>query len=251
MMKGWQITTDRYVGFFDIMGFRSMLNRFHPTDMYALMRSLHEQARHAELMARRIFQGEEQATAILSSKDSGVSLIKLIHFSDSTLAITRDDSEICSLAMTLVSHKLFIHALSNSFLLRGAIAWGQVTADFERSIFFGHPIVSAYELEEDQQWYGIVEHESVQRQASEGIQELGSDEIPLTEPFTVPLKSGARELTALNWPFWFESFDDLRAFLLPFSKTGSRKLNNYFRNTMSFGDTLWHKYRDQSPTKAV
>jgi len=96
----------------------------------------------------------------LTLATAGTQVIRIVQFSDSLVAFTKDCSDISSLAIRLASLKLFNQGLSLSLPLRGAIARGPVTADFRRMIFFAQTVVDAYELEEAQQWYGIAEHES-------------------------------------------------------------------------------------------
>ncbi|MDR0436880.1 MAG: hypothetical protein LBH22_01110, partial [Bacteroidales bacterium] len=45
---------------------------------------------------------------------------------------------------------------------KGALAFGKMTLDTERSIFFGQPLIDAYLLQEELHYYGIIIHGSVE-----------------------------------------------------------------------------------------
>ena len=169
----------------------------------------------------------------------------MVQFSDALVAITRDHSDVSLLVVRLTAMKLFLAALTRGVALRGAIAVGEVTADFGRSIFFGHPIVDAYLLEEDQNWFGVVEHDSCATASgpSESIPPLGSDEIPLSDVHEVPLNYGRRELSALNWPMLLPNRDDIPRLLAPFNVMSPPNLRPYYEATLGFGQRMWDKYR--------
>jgi hypothetical protein len=108
--------------------------------------------------------------------------------------------------------------------------------DFQDSIFFGQPIVEAYELSEDQQWYGVAEHENCEpKQEGEApLAEIQSDEVSLSEAYYVPLKSDNRDLCVLNWPVFIESEAAVEEAFSPFKNCDSPKLHMYYQNTNEF-----------------
>jgi hypothetical protein len=132
--------------------------------------AFHESAEEAEQLSRKIFPaGDEGSFLVKTSSDSGDALLGMVHFSDSTIAVTKDDSDASSLAIELACTKLFVNTLRRKVLLRGAIARGFVTADFEHAIFFGKPIADAYHLEQSQLWFGISEDESCNQHPLPGV----------------------------------------------------------------------------------
>jgi hypothetical protein len=229
----WDVTAPRYVGFFDIMGFRQLVKR-HNDDhevLHGMMREFHNISIRAQEMHPH--GGGKLHPAL----DHPGSQLRVVAFSDAILALTRDASATSSLLIQLVSQMFFLHALRLGTALRGAIARGTVTADFERSIFFGQPVVDAYLLEEDQAWYGIVEHFSMEADVSEltgEIRPITQDEAPLTLQHKVPLKSvGATRMSVINWPVMcgdLEGADDLLRHL----RSDSEKLNTYYQSTREF-----------------
>ncbi len=230
-MPSWRVAEDRFVGFFDIMGFKHLLDTLSPDAMYGRMVFLRDVVIECEQLAATITDGKNKSNAPTSSWQE---LVKIVQFSDSVVVFTKDSSPTCSLVMTLLSTKMFLNSLAQGVLLRGAISRGLVIADFERSIFFGKPIVDAYLLEEDQKWFGIVEHDSFSSLDSGEYPEIGNDEIAMSEPYRVPLKSGARVCLAINWPVYIQDFAVLEQYMSQFANNPSGKVRQYYRNTMRF-----------------
>ncbi len=228
----WDVTAPRNVGFFDIMGFRQLVKR-HKDDhdvLHGIMREFHDIAIRAQEM-------HPHGGKLHPALQHRGSQLRVVAFSDAILALTRDASDTSSLLIQLVSQMFFLHALRLGTALRGAISFGTVTADFEHSIFFGQPVVDAYLLEQDQAWYGIVEHSSVEPGASEltgDLREIAPDEVALTLQHDVPLKSvGVSPMSAINWPILcgdLERADELLRHL----RSDSEKLNGYYQSTREF-----------------
>ena len=241
----WSVTADRFIGFFDIMGF-SKLVRDAGDDhrkLYSVMRGLHEAANLAENLE---VHGDSHSQ-VLSSLEAPSGQLKAVQFSDSVLAITVDASPASSLLIQLASQVLFLHALKHGVILRGAIARGTVTADFQRSIFFGQPIVDGYMLEEAQQWYGIAIHPSAECDEPGEATQIGSDEIPVVETFGVHIRGQTvpEQISVINWPVFADSLGHLTALLKPFDGARSPekdKLSAYHKRTLTFAQAMWHKY---------
>jgi hypothetical protein len=247
-MPDWPITAERYVAFIDIMGFRNFLLKTPTDKVYRIMRALHDRARLAEKQARGMLGVSAAATPIFERERKGTEFIRVVQFSDSIVAFTRDASSISSIAIRLASMGFIFEGISARIPLRGAIARGECTVDFRHSIFFGQPIVDAYELSEDQQWYGVVEHENCEpkQEGEASVAEIQSDEVSLSEPHYVPLKSGNRDLCVLNWPAFIESEAAVEEALSPFKNSDSPKLHMYYRKTNEFAMKSWRKYRQKN-----
>jgi hypothetical protein len=245
-MPEWSITAERYVAFIDIMGFRSLVLRTPTDQIYRIMKAFHDRARLAEKQAKLMLRETNEGTPRFEMDPKGAEFVRVVQFSDSVVAFTPDTSTMSSIAIRLASMGFIFEGLSARIPLRGAIARGACTADFRHSIFFGQPIVDAYELGEDQQWYGVVEHENCEPKSEEdvdSIAEMQSDEVPLNELHYVSLKSGNRDLCAINWPVFLESEAAVEQALSPFSNDNSPKLHMYYRNTRDFALKSWRKYR--------
>lgn len=133
-------TRNRFVAYFDIMGFKSKLRKYSIDEIY------------------------EQFKDLLDGIQNKLKTHKLLAysaFSDLIVVITEDDSDksftqLADAALMLMQDTFFRYKWGMS----GSIARGEVTYDKERNIFIGQPIVDAYLISEDIDFYGVVIHES-------------------------------------------------------------------------------------------
>jgi hypothetical protein len=241
----WAMSERRYVGLFDLMGFSDVVERagndHAPTRELLLL--LHAAARNAERMMATGDVGEQR----LGRAEHVSGQLRILQFSDSILVLTKDASASSSLLVQLTGQAMFLAALHHGVILRGAIACGLMTADFDHSVFFGQPLIDAHRLEARQAWYGIALHPSANL-AEDEQQELGYDDIPVSMPYPVPMKKQTEqeELCVINWPVFAESLGDLEILLRPFDGSGSMeaaKLATYHKHTLAFATNSWNIYR--------
>ena len=230
------------------MGFSELVRKSgdNHEPVYSLMLGLHDAIGLAHGL---VAEGDERTQTV--SRPTGLSSqLRGVQFSDAIAIITTDASASSSVLIQLASQLLFMHALKHGAVLRGAIARGTVTADFDRSIFFGQPIIDAYRLEEAQQWYGVAVHPTADGVDVSDVLQLTSAQIPLTETVEVPLKNekAPAELSAINWPVLAESLDDLETMLSPFDGSDSsdpRRLGEYHDRTLEFAKAMWTSHRSR------
>ena len=93
----------------------------------------------------------------------GDSVIRTVFFSDSILLISSDDS--ADSATQLIYHvaNMLRNALIAGIPLKGAIAHGEQTADFDKSLHFGQPLIDAHKLQDELYLYGVVLHHSAEQ----------------------------------------------------------------------------------------
>lgn len=166
----WGITCKRYVAFIDIMGFKDLVARNNHEDIYTLMKKMH----HRRKMAENIQWGQA------SSK-----LVTTTTYSDSIIMYSKDDTY-----NSMYSLICAVSALTNDLLIdgiphKGAVAFGILTLDHENSIFFGQPLIDAYLLQEEINFYGIIMHGTAE-------EELNSHKkvMPFTKYYSCPFKVG-------------------------------------------------------------
>lgn len=133
-------TRNRFVAYFDIMGFKNMIRKNPTDDIYNQFKDL--------------LDG-------IKIKLKTHKLLAYSAFSDLIVVITEDDSDraftqLADAALMLMQDTFFRYKWGMS----GCIARGDVTYDKERNIFIGQPIVDAYLISEDIDYYGVVIHES-------------------------------------------------------------------------------------------
>lgn len=227
----WKISTNRYVGYVDIMGFKDMLTRLSHKKVYNLMKKVSESVR-----SLAVFAIDE------SSEDDFDINLKMILFSDSIIIYTRDNEPL-SLENLFIS----ISELSNSLFSlgiphKGAIAFGLMTSDPDNSIFFGQPLVDAYLLQEELKFYGIAVHGTVEKN-EDILNEVDFYDVSIIE-YDCPLKNGsAKHLTvvpdvSLNEKFEEERVDDLIEKVFKMRKNTSGSLRKYIDNTIEYLDAV-------------
>jgi len=167
----WDITAKRYVGFIDIMGFKDMVSRSTHDEIYEMMKNIEA----AKNQNEKIEWG--------NSKEQ---LVRSTFYSDSIMLYSKDDSYGSVDAMLYT-----LSAFTNDLLVlgiphKGALAFGNMTLDTERSIFFGQPLIDAYLLQEELSLYCIVIHSS-----AEGEIERQSFKHLLFHDYICPFKGGA------------------------------------------------------------
>ncbi|HLP54383.1 MAG TPA: hypothetical protein VK151_05105 [Fluviicola sp.] len=144
----WAITTNRFVAFIDIMGFKDMVMKMSHAEIYKIMRAIDE--------AKNSNEG------ILKDSKNNL-LVRTTTYSDSIMLYSKDKSASSFTALIIavsgLTNDLFIEGIPH----KGAIAYGKMTLDRERSIFFGQPLIDAYLLQEELHFYGVIIHGSVER----------------------------------------------------------------------------------------
>lgn len=147
---GWEKTCDRYVAFFDIMGFKEFVTRnTHETVMNKLIElkkiaNSSMALNHSEPLERiNLHEAETRS----------------VSFSDSIIIFSKGDSIEDAVKILLDAALILGTALDLQIPMKGAFSYGKITVDFDSSLFFGQPIIDAYNLEEELQLYaGVLDH---------------------------------------------------------------------------------------------
>jgi hypothetical protein len=152
--RKWKITADRYVAYFDIMGFKDMVLRYSHNEIYSMM--------------KKIDKGIKLTSKVKWVHDNPANLIKTTTYSDSIIIYSKDDSYDSLDSITKTVSALTNELLSDAIPHKGAIAFGRMTIDTVNSIFFGRPLIDAYLLQEDLYFYGIVAHATIEKEIRKG-----------------------------------------------------------------------------------
>lgn len=143
------MTAERYVVYIDIMGFKHMVATRSAESIYAMMKEVNQSRDKSSTFGFMI--GSEMRYLVNSTT-----------YSDSIILYSRDGSKdslkAISLAVALLTAELFSKKVPH----KGAMAFGSMTLDAENSIFFGQPLIDAYLLQEELNFYGIVVHHSAE-----------------------------------------------------------------------------------------
>lgn len=151
----WNETCERYVAFIDIMGFKDMTYRRTHESILGTLQSVID-------ALKPMVHDAQQKLAGVRPGNFPEAIIRPVTFSDSILLVTNEDSLQSADFIVQSSRYVVSRALSLGIAVKGAIAHGKQTADFEQSLHFGRPLIDAYELQQDSILYAIVLHHSTE-----------------------------------------------------------------------------------------
>lgn len=160
-IEGWNPTCNRFVAFLDIIGFKDMVLRNSHLEVYNILKSFQPTIQKIEEHAKSFLDGK----AIIineEGKEDKSPIVRSVLFSDSIILISNGDSLLSASYMFLHVGQILYDALIKRIPMKGAIAYGEQTADFEKSLHFGRPLVDAFELQDELQLYGVVLHHTVE-----------------------------------------------------------------------------------------
>ena len=150
--EGWDITCKRYVSVIDIMGFKDMVARNSHEKIYNLLKKVS----HAMSSTQFIFGTE------VDDEDDFYENVIFMTYSDSIMVYSRDNSKESTRSFIGSISALQEELFKGGIPFKGAVANGKMTVDYENSIYFGQPLIDAFLLQEELQFYGIVVHASAE-----------------------------------------------------------------------------------------
>lgn len=178
----WEDDCNRYIGFIDIMGFKDLVARRPHQEIKHMLLQMNQTRR----ILLKILGRDHKAGTV--KEDTRV---RSISFSDSIVFVTKSDlpEDLFNLSVAL---KICQEAAIQSGLpTKGAISHGKLTIDFDRSIFFGQPLIDAYLLQEQLFYYGIIADNNAEARLKTLMEEKSGDfEHNHFIRLSTPLKSG-------------------------------------------------------------
>lgn len=166
----WPITTERFVAFIDIMGFKDMVAKMQHEEIYKMM---------------KVIDDSKTINASIRKNNEMNNLVTTTTYSDSIMLYSKDKSydsfTALIVAVSGLTNDLFLEKIPH----KGALAFGTMTLDTERSIFFGQPLIDAYLLQEEMHFYGTIIHGTVEQEMENKFSST-----PFIEKFDCPLKNG-------------------------------------------------------------
>lgn len=178
--KEWKETINRYVGYIDIMGFKDLVIRSTHNEIYKMMKKI-ELNRKKNVEINWGYSGDNSEEAIPE-------LVKTTNYSDSIIIYSKDDSYdslysfLCVVAG--LSSDLFMEGIPH----KGAFAFGTMTLDITNSIFFGQPLIDAYLLEGELNFYGVVGHATAEKEINTHQE---NKQLVFLKDYLCPFKNGS------------------------------------------------------------
>lgn len=186
-------TTERFIAYFDIMGFKDLIYRSDHSVVSNLMNAVSDTV--STIRYREDESLKKDARGKKKDFDKGIVLPTL--FSDSVLFISRSNTIFDARKVAYAASFFLYHMFSACVPVKGALAYGMFTADFKASKFFGRPLVDAYLLTEETYFYGAVLHHSFEKYMHDNKYEELPGTILIHKP--VHMKSGLVTHSFIDW----------------------------------------------------
>ena len=231
-MKNWENTTaDRFVLFADILGFKDLVNSDRHENIVKKLEKISE--------AIDFISGEHSHNALKSEvRDLEQGQTKAIAFSDSIVVFSKGHTHIDASKIISDAHAIMHYALETSIPIKAALSFGKMTVDFEKSLFFGQPLIDGYLLHEDLNLLSVIIDNNAERQmASYRKKVYNYDNIICN--YDVPMKFGKvnHDLIRPSSITLEERIEGLKSLYL----NTSGKPRIYLDNTLKFWESLKEK----------
>lgn len=193
-MRPFPKTAERFVAFFDLMGFKDLVYRNTHDDVCKIMDFVCNVVHQLKLWEKKHLRKRDDQ--VKGGIEAGVVLP--VVFSDSVVFISRANSIEDAKKAIYVSSFFLSEVLNACVPVKGALAYGMFTADFKKSNFFGKPLIDSYFLAHETHFYGAVLHHTFEKYLSEQSEEIPSI---ILKRKPVAMKSGSVMHSYIDWTF--------------------------------------------------
>ncbi|MDQ1098750.1 MULTISPECIES: hypothetical protein [Chryseobacterium] len=216
--SNWEITDNRFVAFFDILGFKEMVLRNTHEEIFGVLNNISE--------LKNSFSKD------FINSEAEKEPIRIITFSDSIIIFSKNASTESFIVFLKAINWLFAGIINTKIAIKGAFSHGLISANFEEQIFFGQSYIDAFLLQEEVNYMGVVGHHSIDKYIND--KEINIEKLIIE--MQTPLKSGKiRHLNLNYFPFIvYEEIDKMDEVLNRFKDTASGSPRKYLENTLSF-----------------
>lgn len=221
----WRINHPCFVGFFDIMGFRNMVRSLPEEEIYNKMRMIKDILSFSD---KQVFTRPDTKKG-----DEDIYTLRSYIFSDSIILFSRTDSVGDGKLLLSQASLIMGSCLAEGIPLKGALSFGDMVTDHKRQIFFGQPLIDAYELQEQLYLYGAILDESIVTFFDENKVDISM----LTLDYNVPFKTKFNTYKLINIvPAWPDKIELHRQSINNFQNTDNPHVYCYAKNTIEFID---------------
>lgn len=236
----WKITDNRIVLYLDIMGFKELVQKSNPERLYD------------HLKEAISFASTMQAMGYADLDRAGIKdrpRIKSQVFSDSIVFVSEGTSVADVSVITKGAKWISMVLFQYHIMFRGAIAVGNMTYDDENSIFFGQPLIDAYQLEQQLDQFGIVAHNTYEYLLKRTYKdEECKDSLQDFMPYPIRTDRGPAKHLLLDWIKFAEDvhgkkFHEEIYSILSCQMSGGPR--HYLDNTLAFFKACLTRPRNQ------
>lgn len=241
-MPDTEHTRRRFVAFFDIMGFKKRVYKDHD-DLVDRMGYLQQIIGAIEGVATKEIEKRNKSITEQVGKNLDEIVIRsyarAVIFSDSILVYTEDDSLSSMYHIFSISGAIAGRAYESDLPLKGAISLGKFTANFEKSLYIGKPLIEAYLLQEDLLYFGVILHNKVENYlVMNDLQDrLKNEKWGILRKYDNPFKNGVANHQTVIWPTIYGKLIDTPITpdkLIQQRKSVSGSIRVYYDNTIMF-----------------
>lgn len=241
-----EITANRFIAFFDIMGFKDFIIKNKLEKVYEILNQLTQRIR--KLADDNVIDKKYKYFVKVTTYSDSIILFSRDNSQDSLEAITVWSKYLMAIAMNQVKEIALQQGNCPEVPIKGAIAYGELSVDDTNKVFCGQPLIDAFLLEEELHYYGVIFHNSFNDFISKNnklfLDVCNSDYCKETfVEISTPLKSknGGKYKVKhlnLNWFNLIHHKEDFRKVIYNFRATTSGKTREYIDNTVSIYEEL-------------
>src|SRR5690606_37422411 len=121
------------------------------------------------------------------------------------LLISKDNTKKSFYSIIYACQFLLCDSFESRIPMKGAISYGRITADFQKSLFFGKALIDAYALQEQLFIYGIVLDEKVEKRINKQHHFVERFYCIISQ---TPTKSGSITHHTVNWTSAFHNYKE-------------------------------------------
>jgi len=190
----WLPTAKRFVVFLDIMGFRDLVFRNTHQEVLETMEQLYQAIKEIKEDAKKRLLGKPHGWDTFNN-----TVVRPVIFSDSVLLFSSDDTTGSVEHIIWQANSIITHALKNHIAIKGAMSYGEQTANFGKSLYFGKPLIDAWTLQNELELYGVILHHTVEKYLVDQGWMAEMEETSICR-YPTPLKQGKVKHYLIDWP---------------------------------------------------
>ena len=218
-------TCDRFIAYFDIMGFRDLSYRNSHEEIAKIMNFVSENIQAIKVTEEYLLKNDEEPDGPFEK-----AIIMPIVFSDTIILISGSNTFYDARKAIYAASFLLSKMLKMRVPVKGALSYGLITANLNKSIYFGRPLIDAYLLCDETFFYGATLHHSMEKYLSEN--DLTFPNAPLKHG-QVPMKTGQVTHYYIDLGKKYTDYENNKTIVDEFYLSVSGGVRRYVDNSLS------------------